>query len=120
MKLCGDHWKKLKAAIEVRGVQAGISEHGHHLGTKLKEEFGGAKQTKENFDPLMNACMMIYDHSLTHGGLGMLMQEEHEAERCPICWFSANCPTCAKGQAERWIEYAARDASEIYLKLPDA
>lgn len=120
MKLCDEHWKKLRAAITARGVDAGVSEHGRHLGSKVKQELEGAKRTKENYDPLMGASMMIYSHSIEHGGLAMLVApEEGQPELCPICHFTANCPTCATGEAERWIEYAARDSSEVYLKLPD-
>jgi hypothetical protein len=117
MKLCDDHWKALKAAIDARGVSAGVSEHGRHLGAKLKEEFAGAKQTKQNFDPLVSAVMMIYGHSIEHGGLGIMAVKP---EPCPICYFPVHCPHGPKCDVDKWIEYAARDASEIYQKLPDA
>ena len=120
MKLCDGHWKKLKDAIGARGMSGGVSEHGRHLGAKLKQELEGKPRTKENYDPLMAAALMIYGHAIKHGGLAMLAHQEGQPELCPICHFSANCSTCANGEAERWIEYAARDSHDVWTKLPDA
>jgi hypothetical protein len=117
MKLCDPHWKELKAAIDAYGMGASIAEHSRHLGAKLKEELEGKPRTRANYDPLMGATMMIYGHSIEHGGLGIMAVEP---EPCPICYFSKNCPHGPRCDVGKWIEYAARDSHEEWSKLPEA
>jgi hypothetical protein len=97
MKMCQDHWDKLRKAIADRGLD--------HLGAKTGEQASAdavaqIEGRETEYDPLMSCHWMIATESLKMGGVYMMFQKEDGTEYCPICEaLSHNC-----GTEKNWID----------------
>jgi hypothetical protein len=84
MKMCTDHWTKLRAAIDERGLTKFISGDGAKLVEKMTTELSGGGGS-ETFDPLANATWAIYSNALKMAGLYLMGRDENGNPYCPIC-----------------------------------
>lgn len=126
MKFCADHWARLRAAIDDRGLSDLVASDGKRAAANLASDLqkGAALQT---FDPLMSAHNDIWAHAMQQpSGMSVMYANEDGSERCPICWtrdkHAESCPglpECALTSAgfEAWIEIAADRAKTEYSRL---
>jgi hypothetical protein len=59
MNLCQDHWDRLRAAIDKRGLSHLIAQGGEEAAKRTKQELEQGAGSKETFDPLMFAFFAI-------------------------------------------------------------
>lgn len=116
MRICADHWTKLKDAIKARGLGDTISEHGYEAAARTAEQLATGNVTRKNFDALLAANNMITANAIDFAGLSLLTVNPDGTEHCPICTLSTHCETCA-AKVPGWIDYAADDAKAVYDKL---
>lgn len=109
MQICQDHWTKLRAAIDARGI-----------GHLVKDAAGAVQEMHANLagrevehpDPLLAAHNMILSNAVRVAGFAILFNNEDGSERCPLCFLIANC-ACGLGpkcHMHEWIDRAADDA----------
>jgi hypothetical protein len=110
MKLCESHWSRLKEGIEARGMVLLISEHGRELAAKLKTMSKEGRDTKETFDPLVGATMLIYQNAIRAFGVEILaIAAPGKPDLCPVCHL----------KSDDWIDKAC-DGVKVYVDtLPD-
>src|SRR5262245_849386 len=123
MRACGDHWQKLRAAIESRGLARYIAKGGADAAARLAKQSGGevdgtnvtisAEATaehlmrekvdgtdvrqwaRETFEPLMAAYFAILGNALNVAGMDIMAPNEDGTDRCPLCFLIAACK-CGK------------------------
>lgn len=80
MKFCTDHWTKLKAEIERRGLSSLIATSGEQAAAQAHQELkdGASKAT---FDPLMGAHNAIVVRAMDRAGLELLMDNADGSEK---------------------------------------
>lgn len=79
MKICTDHWSKLRAAIDVRGLTQYIAKDGRIAAQNLVLELEG-REAEAYYDPLMAAHNMIFAGALERIGLSLMV-----GDKCPVC-----------------------------------
>lgn len=92
MKFCPDHWERLRAAIESRGLMALVADSGEQAASNLARELTDGP-TIDSFDPLMGAHNMIVSNAMNEikttyqqNPLMVFADEtEHPEWACPIC-----------------------------------
>lgn len=115
MKICADHWGKLKAAIELRGLTYLVAASGEKAVAMLEARIADPKADfKDTYDPLMAANFAIWNNALEAFGLGVMAEDA----LCPLCLMdkhAAECaePECAKNSGLDWIEFAADGQLEV-------
>lgn len=82
MKMCMDHWERLREAIKARGLYALVADSGEKAASNLASELEHG-QTIDNFDPLMSAHNAILGNALDAGGLAIL-----QGDTCPLCYLN--------------------------------
>ena len=118
MKLCNDHWHKLKAAIDTRGLNAFVAKDGQAAADVMKAQIDKGEITKAGFDPLLNANFAIFNNALGVVGLVLMVSNDDGSERCPLCYLASVCPTCQPCQHfEKWIDAAADEQLEEAKRL---
>lgn len=127
MKLCQDHWDRLRAAISERGLDNLIAKDGETAFRQAVDGLETDKLSLNNFDPLMYANTAIWSHAIDIGGLAVMALNDDGSERCPICFLSAmhdehctkpGCDVPKDGTAfDVWIGKAADDARRTADKL---
>ena len=110
MKMCLDHWEKLRQAIKDRGLWHLVSNGGEEVVKKLTDELKTGNSNIENFDPLMFAHNIIVSNALVFLGLELMM-----SDKCPICELAKHCDKC-KEESENWITYASDGVKTFYEK----
>lgn len=96
MKICQQHWNKLKEMIKQEGLSKFIAKDGRAaMGNALAELKGESTHP----DPLMMCNNMIWSRSLETFGL-VIMQED-----CPLCYANENYPDTTEGEktGEFWV-----------------
>jgi hypothetical protein len=129
-----DHWERLKAAIDARGLSALIAETGQDAGQRLISGMADGPSI-DNFEPLMEAHNAIVSNAMTFvedrycQSPLLIMGGDPEAPDCPICclnWLhlehDKHCtkPNCdyPKAATYDWmIDRAADDALEAWKAL---
>lgn len=106
MKICQDHWNKLRAAIEECGLSHLIAKDGKAAAQQIQAQLQG-DQSATNYDPLMAANFAIWSVSLHHFGLGIMA-----GDVCPLCLkteIEKDCtdPKCNKETGDDWVRFAA-------------
>ena len=79
MKFCDDHWSRLRAAIEARGLSHLVAKSGEAAHARMTAELNGTADSS-TYDPLMNAHWMITNRALQMGGLYLMT-----GDYCPLC-----------------------------------
>lgn len=111
MKFCDEHWARLKAAIEERGLGGLVSKTGEEAARRFMSEDAKA------FDPLMYSHNAIVSNAVGVVGLVLMVANEDGSDKCPICFLKETpCgePGCVECVAkfEGWIQRAANDAAD--------
>lgn len=91
MKICEDHWTKLKKALEDRKILHRAAANGEKATEELRRQIDGTA-TPETYDPLMDCANMVYAQGLNAGGLYLL-----NGDYCPVCEALKHCPRDAEG-----------------------
>lgn len=113
MRICQEHWGRLRTAIEERGLASLISGDGHKLMDKLQSELAQGGQTVETYDPLSNANFAIWSNALERGGPYLMGQKENGEHYCPICESVEH----GGPDADWWINSAADEQREKALAM---
>lgn len=133
MRICMDHWAKLKTAIEQRGLMPLVAGSGVEAAGRMAAASRGVV-TLENFEPLLQANMAILGDAIENfSSFGLdpsiLFNPPDGWPECPIChlnklaqFHDANCtnPECkfVRGQTfDGWIDRAAEDQLTRYREL---
>lgn len=82
MKICPEHWAKVRAAVESRGMG--------HLGAKTGEQAAKDAESQlrgeeTSYDPLMACNWMITSRALESGGLYLMTPKPDGSDHCPLC-----------------------------------
>jgi hypothetical protein len=103
MKICQDHWGKLRAAIKERGIDHLVARTGKEAAENMKADLEGRER---DYDPLMDCHWMITSRAVEHGGLYLMAPKEDGTEYCPICEALLHKPDdISVEQAEKyWID----------------
>ncbi len=136
MKMCQDHWTKLRHAIQARGLGDRVAGSGQEAAKQAIEELEGKPKTRQYYDPLIGAHNSIVCNAmdmLKNLGLNPLpllcSDPEHPEWECPICYLNylseehdRTCtnPDCTKEKGvhfESWIDKAADGAAEYAKTL---
>lgn len=86
MRFCKDHWAKMKAGVEDRGLGHLVAKSGEAAVERVVAELEH-RATDATFDPLMTAHWMIVNRALECGGLYLMTHNPDVAdgEFCPLC-----------------------------------
>lgn len=150
MRICQDHWDRLREAVEQRGMADLIAPHPNRAITNLATELERGEPTLATYDPLMAAMWSVLSNATETIGqaagastVAYLMQPEDVPEdacelpgangrtwpRCPICYLGlAHELTCREQRCKlpkvdgyAWmIDRAADDQLETWKKLQAA
>ena len=124
MKLCSDHWTKLRAAIDARGLGSLVAEDGDTARRALVLEMT-AGPSIDSFEPLIGAAIAIYHNAVQALGPVVMVDEPDGSERCPLCFLvKAHDEYCIgegcmvpAGYFESWIDHAADAQVEAWKAL---
>lgn len=112
MRMCMDHWSKLRAAIADRGIEHLVARSGAALVARVMDDEAG----KPGFDPLFFAHNQIVGNAMSLVGLSLMAPNEDGSERCPLCYLqSLHEATCSEADCkwtyeQTWIPGAAGEA----------
>jgi hypothetical protein len=114
MKICQEHWNKLKQAIELRGLSHLVAGNAEKATQMLLAQSDPTASFKDTFDPLLAANFSIWNNALEAFGLEMMA----EGAPCPLCLMDDHAekctePTCKKNSGSDWIEFAADGQLEV-------
>lgn len=112
MKICDNHWKGLKDAIDQRGLSKFISKDGQAAVARIVSSLQGA-DGKDEFDPLMQANFAIWGNALQAFGIEITAEEAP----CPLCALDHHAKECTDTGCSRetgadWIKFAADEQLE--------
>jgi len=123
LALCPNHWKELRTALRVRGLEGFVSKSRAEAHSKavLAQELGDAAAA-ECYDPLL-----IGATELLSNGLEVLSEDERGAIAavkpdvpvCPLCYLLDTC-SCGGGadcNFRLWIRYAAEEQLRAAIDL---
>lgn len=82
MKMCMNHWEKLREAVKARGLDALVADSAEKVARNLVSELEDG-QTLDNFDPLMGAHNAILANSMD--ALGPAARTLFTGDYCPLC-----------------------------------
>ncbi len=99
MQICQEHWKRLRQAIEDRGLAGLIAGDGTKAVEALKRELAGTPEPGD-YDPLMLANWDIMSHALDCGGMYLMSPDDNGNPYCPLCEAAAKG---GPGTDEEWI-----------------
>jgi hypothetical protein len=85
MQFCQDHWDRLRAAIDEKGLSALVPDDGAKAAAAMRERLSGADTTVDNFDPLLGAMFAILANLAELFG--------------PVVILDPACPLCKANQA---------------------
>jgi len=114
-----DHWGRLRAAIDARGLTALIAEGGERAAANLVSELTDGPSI-DNFDPLMAAHNAIMSNALATAGLEVMYANEDGSDRCPLCWMNEqanNAGNPTPNAYDDWIDRAADDALAVWQEM---
>lgn len=114
MQFCQAHWDTLRTAISDAGLAGLVAESGEQAASQLMRA-ETEEASIDNFDPLMQAHLMILDHAAKLAGWGVLFMDG-----CPLCEMNKvhaeGCkdPACGRlDYFDDWIDYAVHDVKAI-------
>jgi hypothetical protein len=144
VQFCQDHWDRLRAAIDARGLSALVPETGEQAAANLTAELAHGR-TVDTFDPLMSAMFAIFSNAMDAiaraGGSPLYLMGDGPEDpvegyglihagktwpRCPLCYLGlAHELTCAdllcklpRKDGYAWmIDRAADDQVEAWKAL---
>jgi hypothetical protein len=111
MRICKEHWAKIRAAIKERDIAHLGAKSGEEAMEDVKADLDGRER---DYDPLMDCNWMINGRALTEGGLYLMTAKEDGSHFCPICEAIAHKPADAEVQ---WVEdYWIQGPADAALK----
>lgn len=120
MKMCAEHWQKLRAAIEVRGLSHLVARSGAEAVQNTVLELEG-REAEAYFDPLMAVHNMIWSACLSALGLGLMMVDEQGNHLCPLCTILPDYPPIPEGHRYKSKEsYFIDGPADAVLELARA
>ncbi len=99
MRICPEHWKELRSAIDDRGLSGLIAGSGEKATAAMLRQIAGAEEPSD-FDPLMNANWGIMNAALECGGLYLVGEDQTGSQYCPLCEVEKHA---GEGTAAEWI-----------------
>jgi hypothetical protein len=112
MRFCQEHWTKLKALLDDRGLTRFIADGGKEAVRRLVSGLEAADDAK-SFEPLMGAHNAIVANAMDAVWLEVMAPNDDSSDRCPVCFLKTICkcgdPTCPE-RYEGWLTHAADDA----------
>lgn len=93
MRVCKEHWKAMREAIDARGMSGLVAKDGKQA---VDDMVAGLQQEpdpkNERFDPLMSLNWHWSGIAIQAGGLGMMGQgpESNDGHFCPICELASH------------------------------
>lgn len=143
VRMCMDHWTRLREAITARGLSALVADSGEKAASNLASEVSDGL-TVDNYDPLMSAHNAILNNSMDALGPQNALRLM-TGDYCPLCvlndlsresWEEAvkagttpgdrcPCPTpgctvtfpAAPDSYDGWIDRAADDQVGVWKSL---
>lgn len=103
MKMCSDHWEKMRTAIQERGLYHRVAVDGKAAVDRVVAELKGTA-TKETYDPLMSMNNMFFARALECGGLYLMTVKPDGTEYCPLCEVGLHL---GSAEPDEWIKSCA-------------
>jgi hypothetical protein len=97
----------MRDGVKERGLWHLVASSGEEATTRTKELIEGGSEA--NRDPLLSACMAMYQRAIEQGGL-YLLQEEN---LCPLCELDRHVPREPEPWSVEWIR-GCLDAEAAY------
>lgn len=122
MKMCPEHYTKLREAINSRGLAVLVAEDSEEAVRKIlgANQFGMSIDT---FEPLLDAVIQIGIQAFSILGPRLSLPNADGTDQCPLCalnlFHQIECtdPTCHIADYEHWIDCAADDQLRIWQSL---
>jgi hypothetical protein len=107
MKICAEHWEKLRTAIDDRGLTFLVAKDGAKAAQQLTNQINGS-EAKEDYDPLMSAYWAITANAVRTFGVDS-MREDFGCPLCALDTHAAECKDegCPKYTGADWIGLSA-------------
>jgi hypothetical protein len=109
MKICPEHWKMCRDAIESRGMSGLVAGSGEEAFDRMADELHGGTPP---FDPLMSLNWHFTNAALASGGLYLMSQnpDDPEGHYCPLCEFTKHAegfdaPSAVAHVADQMLEH---------------
>lgn len=112
MKMCKDHWARIKQAIDDRGLTHLVAKSDQEIEERITKELDGEEDPKD-FDPLMSMNSTLFGLVLERMGLVVLVERDeaedgmppNDGHVCPLCiirkgYDNHNTPTGQCGDPE--------------------
>jgi hypothetical protein len=112
MKICQQHWDRLRLEIDNRGLTHLIAGSSEDVMGIVERSLDGTFNTKDDFDPLLMANMLIWRASLEAGGMYLLSGDENGEPYCPLCELVKN-----DGDLDDWVNGACDDSLDEARRL---
>lgn len=116
MQFCQNHWDRLRAALDERGLSALVGKDGLAAVQATRDQLEGTPDPATAPDPLLLANWMIMHRALSVAGLWLM-----GAEPCTVCATpEGHCPLCeleysaGDGSAHNWINGCTDDILQEY------
>lgn len=93
VRICKEHWKDMRDAIEARGMSGLIAKDGEQAVNDAVADLNNEPDPKhERFDPLMSMNWHWGRIALEAGGLAMMARgpESNDGHFCPICELASH------------------------------
>lgn len=127
MKICPDHWARLRAAIDERGLSHLVARSGKEATDRIVAQLEHSVEHRESlrdamrkqdeaasFDPLLGANFAIFSNALEAGGLYLMTPDEQGQPRCPLCELAKHVNPVA---VDEWLRLSADGALEKAREL---
>lgn len=147
MRICQDHWDRLREKIEAAGLKSLVSDSGHEVAEKMKRELEG-QDDLSTFDPLMGSHWAVVNNSLDyvsranpHAPLYIMGDSDSPEDpvdpkmfgdeyagrtwpRCPLCYLNlaheVSCKGCElpqEGGFDWMLDRAVQDQVDRWKEL---
>src|SRR5690348_12627614 len=93
MRICREHWKMMRDAVETRGLSGLVAKDGKQAVDDMVSELRGEPDAKhERFDPLMSMNWHWSGVAMEAGGLAIMGKgpDSNDGHFCPICELAAH------------------------------
>ena len=127
MRMCEDHWQKLRDAVDATGLGTLVSEGGQEAMMKM---VAGLQEgpSIDNFDPLMQAHNAIMANTMTicqeRGGQASVaeLMGAYGDDWCPLCYINEQHNQACEEEGctytfDSWCIYAAEEQLKLWKEL---
>lgn len=95
MKMCQDHWDKLREAIRERGLYEFVAKSGDVASEKMKAELESTADETKPYDPLASANWGIATQAVEQGATYIMF-----GDYCPLCEVETHA---GSSSSQDWI-----------------